>query len=395
MKTPAAVVGLALLILAPSPRRIASSDLQFVFTSDAHYGIRRASFRGRDNVDARAVNQALVASINGLAAAVFPADGGNRAGEAVGAVDAVIEGGDVANREEVLDGVQVQPAAQSWREFLEDYDVGLRIADAAGRRSALLVIPGNHEASNAVGFYKPMSPALDPSAMEGIYRLMMRPARMPARFDYDRERVLTSRDIGGVHLSFVHIWPDSHGRAWLARDLAHVPASTPVFVFAHDEPDVESKHFLNPAAPGAFDASRGFENLLSDVFADGPTKGSEAVAEREALEHFVAAHPGLVAYFHGNSNWNQFYEWNGPRGTVALHTFRVDSPMKGAVSSRDETRLSFQVVTVSLAARTVTVRECLWNAHPEAPSLTWGASATVSISPRPVPARAQASSGGE
>jgi hypothetical protein len=395
MKIPAAALGLALLSVAPSTRRAAPSDLQFVFTSDAHYGIRRASFRGRDNVDARTVNQALVASMNTLASAAFPSDGGNRAGAAVGAIDAVIEGGDVANREEVLDGVQVQPAAQSWREFLEDYDGGLRLVDSAGRRSALFVIPGNHEASNAVGFYKPMSPASDPSAMEGIYRLMMRPARMPAHFDYDRERVLTSRDLGGVHLAFVHIWPDSHGRDWLDRDLAAVPASTPAFVFAHDEPDVESKHFLNPAAPGAFDASRGFENLLSDVFADGPTKGSEALAEREALERFVAAHPRLVAYFHGNSNWNQFYDWAGPHGTVALHTFRVDSPMKGAVSSRDQTRLSFQVVTVSLAARTVTVRECFWNAHPEAPSLTWGASATVSIAPRPVPARAPTFSGGE
>jgi hypothetical protein len=394
MKTAAVGLGCVLLGLSavppPSP-----GGLQFVFTSDAHYGIRRPAFRGQANVEARAVNEALVASINGLASATFPADAGNRAAEAVGPIDAVIEGGDVANREEIIDGTQVQNAAQSWREFLDDYDHGLRLKDKSGRRSALFVIPGNHEASNAIGFYKPMSPASDPSALEGIYRLMMRPGRLPAHFDYNRERVLTSRDLGGVHLAFVHIWPDSHGRAWLERDLAHVAADTPVFLFAHDEPDVESKHFLNPAAPGAFDASRGFENLLSDVFADGPTKESDAVAERSALERFVAAHSNVVAYFHGNSNWNQFYDWPGPHGTVALHTFRVDSPMKGAVSSRDETKLSFQVVTVSLAAHSVTVRECLWNAHPEAPSLTWGASATVSITPRPGPVRAFTSSGGD
>jgi hypothetical protein len=394
MRITAAAFGLALLTVAPSAARPASSGLQFVFTSDAHYGIRRASFRGHEKVSARIVNQALVASINLLGSAAFPADGGNRAGEAIGPIDAVIEGGDVANREEVIDGEQVQSAAQSWREFLEDYD-GLRVTDASGRRSPLLVIPGNHDASNAIGFYKPMSPASDPSAMEGIYRLMMRPAPVPPHFDYDQERVLTSRDIGGVHLAFVHIWPDSHGRAWLEQDLARLPASAPAFVFAHEGPDVESRHFLNPATPGTLDASRGFENLLSDVFADGPTKDTEAIAEREALERFVAAHADLVAYFHGHSNSNQFYEWNGPHGTVALPTFRVDSPMKGSISSRDETKLSFQIVTVSLAARTVTVRECFWNAHPDAPSLTWGASTTVSIAPRPVTARAHTSSGGE
>jgi hypothetical protein len=68
-------------------------------------------------------------------------------------------------------------------------------------------------------------------------------------------------------------------------------------------------------------------------------------------------------------------------GNVVLHTFRVDSPMKGAVSGRDETKLSFQVATVSADRRTLTVRECFWNAHPEAPSLTWGASVTESITP--------------
>ncbi len=29
--------------------------------------------------------------------------------------------------------------------------------------------------------------------------------------------------------------------------------------------------------------------------------------------------------------------------TIALHVFRVDSPMKGAVSAEEETRLPFQV----------------------------------------------------
>ncbi len=377
--TALAVLTAAALVRAAAPP--APSGLQLVFTSDAHYGIRRAAFRGHANVDARTVNQALVASINTLATTAFPTDGGNRAGLPVGPVDAIVEGGDVANRAEVVDGVAIQSAAESWREFVDDYQHGLALNDASGHRAPLFVIPGNHDASNAVGFYKPMSPTTDPSSVDGMYRLMVQPPAAPARFDYDRERVLTSRDLRGIHLAFVHVWPDSRGRAWLENDLAGVTAQTPVFLFSHDGPDADSRHFLNPAAPGTFDASLGFENLLSDVFADGTSKDATATTERAAFERFAAAHRNLVAYFHGHSNSNQFYEWTGPQRHVALHTFRVDSPMKGAVSGRDETKLSFQVVTVSADRRTLTVRECFWNVHPEAPTLTWGASVTESITP--------------
>ena len=34
--------------------------LQFIVTSDAHYGLTRATFRGHTNVDAHIVNAALV-----------------------------------------------------------------------------------------------------------------------------------------------------------------------------------------------------------------------------------------------------------------------------------------------------------------------------------------------
>jgi hypothetical protein len=99
----------------------------------------------------------------------------------------------------------------------------------------------------------------------------------------------------------------------------------------------------------------------------------------------VRRHPNVSAYFHGNSNWNQFYDWTGPRHSIALHTFRVDSPMKGAVSANDETKLSFQVATIDMTSRTMTVRECLWDADPARPAapVSWGASTTVALSPRP------------
>ena len=95
-------VGLALALAASFLTSAAlpgqSEVVQFVFTSDAHYGLTRMRFRGRLNVDAHTVNAAMIAKINTLPGSSFPKDGGLRAGETIGAVDFVAEGGDVANR---------------------------------------------------------------------------------------------------------------------------------------------------------------------------------------------------------------------------------------------------------------------------------------------------------
>src|SRR5579883_1406830 len=76
-----------------------SSQVQFVFTSDSHYGLTR-SFRGEENVSAHIVNAALVSQINKLPSAGFPADGGLRSAQPVGPIDFVVDGGDIANRAE-------------------------------------------------------------------------------------------------------------------------------------------------------------------------------------------------------------------------------------------------------------------------------------------------------
>jgi hypothetical protein len=363
-----------------------AGSLQFVFTADAHYGITRSTFRGAKDVTARTVNRALVASINQLTASTFPTDGGIGAGGPVGAIDFFVEGGDVSNREEIVEAKAIERSELTWREFREDYRE-LKLTDRTGGPTPLFVVPGNHESSNAVGFYKAMSPATDPSAIIAAYNLMMKPA-VPvttATFDYNRDRIHASRDIGGVHFVFLHVWPDSSGRAWMHENLKRVTRSTPVVIFTHDPPDGDPKHFINPN--GAHDVNAGdtFENLLSDRLADGVTPDAGTRIEQAALEEFVAAHPNVSAYFHGHNNFNQFYDWTGPHHTIALHTFRVDSPMKGAFSRNDETRLSFQIATIDMASRTMTVREVLWNAHTDHPSLTWGGSTTVALSPRPNP----------
>ncbi|MDB5109613.1 MAG: hypothetical protein JWR67_727, partial [Mucilaginibacter sp.] len=87
------------------------SVVNIVFTSDAHYGITRAKFRGDTNVPGYRVNAAMISQINTLPSLTLPA------GKTVGAIDYVIEGGDIANRMEV----PIQSAAISWGQFEKDY----------------------------------------------------------------------------------------------------------------------------------------------------------------------------------------------------------------------------------------------------------------------------------
>lgn len=214
---------------------------------------------------------------------------------------------------------------------------------------------------------------------------MLTPPRQLAvsTFDYERDRLFFSRDVAGLHFQFLQIWPDSVMRAKMAADLRAVDPNIPVVVFAHDQPDVEAKHFINPNGVHAINDEDQFENLLADQFADGPTVELPSTIEQGQLESFLSEHPNITAYFHGNSNWHQAYEWNGPHRMARLHTFRVDSPMKGAVSAADETRLSFQVVTIDIAHRTMTVRECLWNVQgADTSTVAWGDSVTVTLEPR-------------
>src|SRR5262249_22906151 len=156
---PTPIVALALFVLwsTGSLQSQAPAFVQFVVTSDAHFGITRASFRGRENVDGAVVNAALADRLNQLPSSSFPADGGLRAGQRIGAVDFIAETGDVANREEVGTPSLAQSAAKSWAQFELTYLHGLKIAGPDARPAPLFIVPGNHEASNAVGFYKTMT----------------------------------------------------------------------------------------------------------------------------------------------------------------------------------------------------------------------------------------------
>lgn len=364
----------------------APTVVQFILTSDVHFGISRREFRGDTAVRAAFVNTAMITQMNRLPALRLPGDSGVGAGERVGAIDFVAIDGDIANRAEP----GVQSARTSWTEFMASYGRLLHLRDASGQPARLLVVVGNHDVSNAIGYTRPLSPARDASSAAGIYNLMLHPQTplTAETFDYARHRAHFSIDIRGVHMSFLNLWPDSVERTWLAEDLSHVSNGTPVLLFAHDPPAGDAKHFINPNGAHDLNAVDRFENLMSEVYADGDTlppagtpKDAESVTAQRQLAPFVKAHATIKAYFHGHSNFNEFYDWRGPDRDVRLPTFRVDSPMKGAVSASDETRLSFMLVTIDVAGGRLTARECLWNATPRNPAtaLRFGTSRTISL----------------
>ena len=372
----------AILFILICPKTGLSQTIQMVFTSDAHYGITRAKFRGDTAVAGYKVNAALVKQINTIPYTTLPDDGGVNAGNKTGGIDYVIEGGDIANRMEI----PIQSAAASWAQFENDYMHGLNITGHDGKPAKLYMVPGNHDISNAIGYAKPMNPLTDPTSMVGIYNLMVKPAQPLTNLTYNYvvDKINYSHNIGGVHFMFITLWPDSAERIWMKRDLDTVASSTPVVIFTHDEPNIESKHFTNPLPPHNMAVKNKFQNLVEENYKESNVagKGDHATdIEQRGFVKFLKAHPNIKAYFHGNTNYNQFYTYTGPDNDVTLPVFRVDSPMKGEYSAKDETLLSFQLISLDVKTKQLTVRECLWNTQPlnAQGEIVFGKSETISL----------------
>ena len=368
----------------------AAAPVTFVFTSDVHFGITRGYFRGGANVDATVVNTALVRAVNSLPSAVFPADTGVRSGQSVGAVDFAVITGDLTNRMELYP-IHIQSATASWAQFNACWIDGLALKDARGVRTPLWFVPGNHDVSNAIGSPSKMVPVKDATSLVEIYNRMMRPATLRTKdtYDYAKDKIIYSHEVGGAHLIFLTIWPDTSARAWIEEDLKTVPAGVPVFIFCHDPPEIDARHLTNPYGKHDINSGDKYENVVGDIYADvalaSPSNGKPdgpTLIEQRALAKFLKAHRNIVGYFHGHSNWTEFSTWKGPDTDLALNVFRADSPMKGSFSGKDETKLSFQVVVFDAVAGRLTARECLWNTRPmseDSAPLAWGESRTVSI----------------
>lgn len=352
--------------------------VQFVYTSDSHFGITRTTFQGDSNVYANVVNAAMVKKINSLTGLTLPNDFGVNAGKNVGGIDYLINTGDIANRSEK----NIQKATDSWQQFVDVYLNGLTTKNNSEKATKIWLLPGNHDVSNAIGHYHISVEKKDNASMVGIYNHMFATnQKTDSSFNFHTNKIHYSKDITGLHFIFVQMWPDSCERIWMEEDLKSVSDSTPVLLFTHDEPNVEAKHFTNPNGNHDINTTDKFENLLGEVFKDGKDISISSDIEQREFAAFLKKHRNIKIYFHGNDNENRYYTYHGPDNDVNLKIIQVDSPMKGNYSSTSESKLSFQLVTINIPKKELTVRECLWNKNPTHPELpvVWGESTTISL----------------
>lgn len=333
------------------------SIIQFLFTSDVHFGLVKDKFRGKEKVAAYEVNLAMAREMNKFKN-----------------IDALVITGDIANRMEA----GVQSATQSWKEFTTVFIDSLNIKKANNQKSDLFVVPGNHDMSNAIGFHRPMEPKKDPASMLGIYNLMF-PKQQINQFDSSLCRIHYSKDIKGVHFIFLSLYPDSAERVWMEKDLKSISSKKPVLLFAHSIPEVEPRFFENPNGIHDINDTDKFENLVPERYKDGKDVKGETTIEQNAFAAFVKKHSNIKVYFHGHENFTQYYTYQGPNKDINLTCFRTDSPMKGRISLKDETKLAFEMVTINTNTGTLTVREVLWNNNTSADQINWGLTNTISL----------------
>jgi len=363
-----------------------SQPTTFLYTSDAHYGIKRSVVFGSYS-NAVQVNGLMIRSMNNMPNEVLPSDSGINAGKQVGYIDFIAMTGDISNRQE--SSKKIQSATTSYAQFKTDYVNNVSILDKSGNKAGLYLTPGNHDVSNAIGYTKTLLPATDDAVMFNMYNSFMKPATplVAGVYNYATNRIVYSKDIGGVHFVFLSMWPDSTIRPLIDADLSGMTnKNAPVVLFTHDQPDIETKHLTSPN--GSTDFTNGFENLITDVVADNDSSGklttsSPSTTAQKGLADWLATKKNIVAYFHGNDNYTQNYTWTGTGNQINLNVFRVDSPMKGAVSGidaadgkGDSSKLAYNVVTIDASAQSMTVREYLWQQK------KWGTSTTVSLTAR-------------
>jgi hypothetical protein len=188
-----------------------------------------------------------------------------------------------------------------------------------------------------------------------------------------------AKDINGAHFIFLSLYPDSAERVWMEKDLSKISNTTPVLLFAHSIPNVEPRFFENPNGIHDINEEDKFENLVPERYKDGKDVKGVTTIEQNEFVAFIKKHSNIKVYFHGHENFTEYYTYKGPNNDIELNCIRADSPMKGRASAKDETKLAFEIVTININTKKLTVREVLWNQPSKTAPFTWGQTATIPL----------------
>lgn len=365
-------ITILLFLLASVVVGVEAEVLHIVYVSDTHYGITK-DFRGKKDVSSREVNRAMIEKINTIPNLTLPEQSGAvGSGEKIGNVEALFNTGDITNRMQK----GALSAKESWVQFDADWSELLTLRLDNGEKVPQYLSAGNHEASNAAGLYKLVMPA-DPTPMVEIYNRMMKPSTPLTKesFDFKRDRIHYTIEIGGVRFIFIALWLDSREIEWVDDEIERIGGDEPILLFSHDAPRGEVKHFINPNGDHSTNEIDRFENILSDTCSVKTTKESPIV-EQMRLSRFLRSQSRIKGYFHGDDNYSEFYDYIDPEGNNVIPTFRVDSPMKGNYSKKDESLLSFMLISIDTESQELTAREVFWN---RGDAVEWGCDRTISL----------------
>ena len=209
----------------------------------------------------------------------------------------------------------IQSAAASWAQFQADYIDGLTATTTAGTQGAALhraratttsrtrrLLQADEAARRQDGAGRDLQPDDDAAAAEDDGDLRLRAATACSTRTRSAACISSSSRSGPTR---------SSAPGWRTTS-QHVDRSTPVVIFTHDQPEAQAKHFTNPNGAPRHQRHRPVREPARRPAGRRPTIDAPTVVEQRELERFLERHRNITAYFHGNSNWNEFYDWTGP-----------------------------------------------------------------------------------
>jgi len=243
-------------------------------------------------------------------------------GSPVGAIDMVIETGDIANRMEVVTQCPSAKRRRSWAQFSIDYINGLNLFDQSSNRGASLACAGQSRRQQRHRILHAHGADHAATSMAGSTIFMAesgRPLTASTSLRADKIQLLggSRRHPHGVP-QYVPDSASGRGSGTTSRRSTRArPCSSSCTI---RPPSIQ--HFINPNGLHDINTVDKFENLPRGSTRRAPTINAPSTIEQRAFATFLKAHKNVVAYSTATPT-HAVHDWNGPDGmSFARHPGR-------------------------------------------------------------------------